>query len=164
MLAPSKRGRHSHSTEPSGASSAPVWQSERKAYSAIGGKGEPPRHCDGLIWEGAVGFFAGGRVVLARDRFAELGFLLPIGQGSLADFCPLGDDGLGQTALGDQECGLFLWLGQAVSTGGSISSAVVSRARAMPMRIRMLRAGRGFQISGQTSLGSFKAASPAVLC
>ena len=28
--APSKRGRHSHSTEPSGATSAPVWQSERK--------------------------------------------------------------------------------------------------------------------------------------
>jgi hypothetical protein len=37
---------------------------------------------------------------------------------------------LGQTALGDQECGLFLWLGQAFSTGRSISSAVAPRARA----------------------------------
>ena len=36
----SNRGRHSHSTDPSGATSAPVWQSDRNAYSAIGGNGD----------------------------------------------------------------------------------------------------------------------------
>src|SRR3954454_5830823 len=36
----SNRGTHNQSTEPSAATSAPVWQSERKAYSAIGGKGD----------------------------------------------------------------------------------------------------------------------------
>ena len=39
-LGESKRGTHSQSTAPSGAISAPVWQSDRKAYSAIGGNGE----------------------------------------------------------------------------------------------------------------------------
>ena len=39
-LAESKRGTQSQSTEPSGATSAPVWQSDRNAYSAIGGNGE----------------------------------------------------------------------------------------------------------------------------
>src|SRR3712207_1367944 len=39
-LGPSKRGRHIHSTAPLGATSAHVSQSERNAYSAIGGKGE----------------------------------------------------------------------------------------------------------------------------
>src|SRR6478735_9448934 len=39
-LGESKRGTHSQSTAPSGAISAPVWQSERKAYSAMGGNGE----------------------------------------------------------------------------------------------------------------------------
>ena len=39
-LGASKRGTHNQSTEPSGATSAPVWQSDRKAYSAIGGYGE----------------------------------------------------------------------------------------------------------------------------
>src|SRR3954453_20757387 len=38
-LGPSKRGRHSHSTAPLGATSAHVSQSERNAYSAIGGDG-----------------------------------------------------------------------------------------------------------------------------
>src|SRR4051812_33856907 len=37
---PSKRGRHIHSTAPLGATSAQVSQSERNAYSAIGGNGE----------------------------------------------------------------------------------------------------------------------------
>ena len=39
-LGESKRGTHSQSTEPSGATRAPVWQSDRKAYSAIGGNGD----------------------------------------------------------------------------------------------------------------------------
>src|SRR5690349_14703432 len=40
MLGESNRGTHSQSTAPSGATRAPVWQSERKAYSAMGGKGD----------------------------------------------------------------------------------------------------------------------------
>ena len=39
-LGESNAGTHSQSTDPSGATSAPVWQLERKAYSAIGGNGE----------------------------------------------------------------------------------------------------------------------------
>src|SRR5215210_4545257 len=39
-LGPSKRGRHIHSTAPEGATSAHVSQSDRNAYSAIGGNGE----------------------------------------------------------------------------------------------------------------------------
>ena len=39
-LGESNRGTHSQSTEPSGATNAPVWQSDRKAYSAIGGNGD----------------------------------------------------------------------------------------------------------------------------
>ena len=39
-LAESKRGTQSQSTEPSGASSAPVWQLDKNAYSAIGVNGE----------------------------------------------------------------------------------------------------------------------------
>ncbi len=39
-LAESKRGTHNQSTAPSGATSAPVWQSDRNAYSAIGGNGD----------------------------------------------------------------------------------------------------------------------------
>ena len=40
-LGESTRGRHSHSTLPHGATSAVVSQSDRKPYSAMGGKGEP---------------------------------------------------------------------------------------------------------------------------
>ena len=40
MLGASNRGTHSQSIAPSGAISAPVWQSERNAYSAIGGNGD----------------------------------------------------------------------------------------------------------------------------
>src|SRR5262245_4685788 len=40
MLGESKRGTQSQSTEPSGAMRAPVWQSDRNVYSAMGGKGE----------------------------------------------------------------------------------------------------------------------------
>ena len=36
----SNRGTHSQSTAPSGAIRLPVWQSDRKAYSAIGGNGD----------------------------------------------------------------------------------------------------------------------------
>src|SRR3954447_26542251 len=39
-LGESNRGTQSQSTAPSGATSAPVWQFDRKAYSAIGGNGE----------------------------------------------------------------------------------------------------------------------------
>ena len=39
-LGESKRGMQSQSIAPSGATSAPVWQSDRNAYSAIGGNGE----------------------------------------------------------------------------------------------------------------------------
>ena len=39
-LAESKRGMHSQSTDPSGAMRKPVWQSDRKAYSAIGVNGD----------------------------------------------------------------------------------------------------------------------------
>src|SRR3954447_14347904 len=39
-LGASKRGTHSQSIAPSGATRAPVWQSERNAYSAIGGNGD----------------------------------------------------------------------------------------------------------------------------
>src|ERR1700675_2585272 len=38
MLGESGRGRHSHSIDPSGASSVLTSQSERNAYSAMGGK------------------------------------------------------------------------------------------------------------------------------
>src|SRR5262245_48775941 len=40
MLGESNDGVHSQSTAPSGAISAPVWQFDRNAYSAIGGNGE----------------------------------------------------------------------------------------------------------------------------
>src|SRR5215218_5287613 len=40
MLGASNAGTQSHSMEPSGATSAPVWQSERNAKSAMGGKGD----------------------------------------------------------------------------------------------------------------------------
>ena len=39
-LPESKRGRQSHSTDPSGEISAPVWQSERNPYQEIRGKRE----------------------------------------------------------------------------------------------------------------------------
>src|SRR5262249_9201796 len=39
MLGESKLGTQSHSTLPSRAISAPVWQSDRNAYSSMGGNG-----------------------------------------------------------------------------------------------------------------------------
>ena len=56
MLGASNCGAHSQSIAPSGAIRAPVWQSERNAYSAIGGNGDTV----------AVGRFIGcGRVAVA---------------------------------------------------------------------------------------------------
>src|SRR5262249_52419192 len=61
MLGESKRGAHSQATPPSGAISAPVWQSERKAKSSMGGKGDGiaalwpsplPVFVTSLIWRG----------------------------------------------------------------------------------------------------------------
>ena len=46
-LAESARGRHIHSTAPSGAISAVVAQSDRNAYSAMGGYGERADACVG---------------------------------------------------------------------------------------------------------------------
>ena len=40
MLGESNLGTQSQSIAPSGAINAPVWQSDRKAYSAIGGNGD----------------------------------------------------------------------------------------------------------------------------
>ena len=56
VLGLSNRGTHNQSTDPSGATSAPVWQFDRNAYSAIGGNGELdrpvigclPRPCSGI--------------------------------------------------------------------------------------------------------------------
>jgi hypothetical protein len=39
-LGESKLGTQSQSSDPSGATSAPVWQFDRKAYSAMGGNGD----------------------------------------------------------------------------------------------------------------------------
>src|SRR3954471_4146997 len=39
-LGESKLGTHSQSSDPSDATSAPVWQFDRNAYSAMGGKGD----------------------------------------------------------------------------------------------------------------------------
>src|SRR5450432_710809 len=39
-LGASNEGAHSQSIAPSGATRAPVWQSDRNAYSAIGGNGD----------------------------------------------------------------------------------------------------------------------------
>src|SRR5919197_670930 len=47
---PSKRGRHIHSTLPLGATRAHTSQSERKAYSAIGGNGLPPSGTSPTTW------------------------------------------------------------------------------------------------------------------
>src|SRR5215218_671323 len=67
MLGESKRGTHSQSTDPSGATRAPVWQSDRKAYSAMGGNGDGAAALAGPL----LGAAALGRVSRAdgvRDR------------------------------------------------------------------------------------------------
>src|SRR4051812_29852796 len=89
-LGPSKRGRHIHSTAPLGAISAHVSQSERNAYSAIGGTGETSdvslkrdwpvialaKHLGRRVQRGPVGRVAQQRLAdaLAEDaRFAAGG-------------------------------------------------------------------------------------------
>src|SRR6185312_5778371 len=57
-LGESNAGTHSQSTAPSGATSAPVWQLDRKAYSAIGGNGD-----------GAAALCTCGSASAARLRF-----------------------------------------------------------------------------------------------
>src|SRR3954447_13922977 len=59
-LGASKLGTHSQSIDPSGATSAPVWQFDRKAYSAIGGNGE-----GGAAFGGAVSSSPGLRLLVA---------------------------------------------------------------------------------------------------
>jgi hypothetical protein len=51
-LAESKRGTHSQSTVPSSATSAPVWQLDRKAKSAIGGNGDGAAALCGICFLG----------------------------------------------------------------------------------------------------------------
>src|SRR3954468_15595951 len=68
-LGESKLGTHSQSIAPSGATSAPVWQSDRNAYSSIGGNSEGAAAlCGGaavLSAVGSAGFCgAGGGVAL----------------------------------------------------------------------------------------------------
>src|SRR4051794_31204116 len=71
-LGASKRGTHSQSTAPSGATSAPVWQSDRNAYSAIGGKGD--------------GVAALGRPEEAAAGVAPGAFALADGSSAVRDF------------------------------------------------------------------------------
>src|SRR5881398_970451 len=61
-LGPSKRGRHIHSTAPLGATSAHVSQSERNAYSAIGGNGETSELSESIcpVIRGSGDHLAGG--------------------------------------------------------------------------------------------------------
>ena len=111
-LAASKRGTHSQSIDPSGATSAPVWQSDRKAYSAIGGNGEGIAALCGIVScagarRGRCGRF---RFACLAGRFARFGGLttaprghanrrsprrarpLPPGPMSLARICVWGSD------------------------------------------------------------------------
>src|SRR4051795_3511071 len=61
MLGASKRGTHSQPIAPSGATSAPVWQSDRNAYSAIGGEGGGGAALGGAAGGGGAGPPAVGR-------------------------------------------------------------------------------------------------------
>src|SRR5258705_13205388 len=56
-LGASKRGTQSQSIAPSGATSAPVWQSDRNAKSAIGGNGEGAAAL--RSWHASAAFRAG---------------------------------------------------------------------------------------------------------
>src|SRR5947208_13748991 len=64
-LGESNRGTQSQSIDPSGATSAPVWQSDRKEYSAIGVNGDGPAAPDCAV---AAPRAAEARVVVERDR------------------------------------------------------------------------------------------------
>ena len=62
-LGPSGRGRHIHSTLPLGETSALTSQSERKAYSAMGGKGLSMGHtrCSASdAWDSGAGWISIG--------------------------------------------------------------------------------------------------------
>src|SRR4051794_6074242 len=61
-LGASKLGTQSQSIAPSGATRALVWQSERKAYSAIGGKGDGAAALCGADWSLGIAVPAIGRV------------------------------------------------------------------------------------------------------
>src|SRR6476620_1163660 len=84
-LGESKRGTHNQSTAPSGAINAPVWQSDRKAYSAMGGNGEgkaalvvptraPPSSGRGsAVTDGAVAIGTSSADLAPSDRTARPG-------------------------------------------------------------------------------------------
>src|SRR6476660_5329237 len=63
-LGESKRGTHSQSIVPSGATSAPVWQSDRNPYSAIGVNGEGAAALCGIVALLSVGSAADSRVLV----------------------------------------------------------------------------------------------------
>src|SRR3954463_10559624 len=70
-LGESKRGRHIHSTAPLGATSAPVSQSERNPYWAIGGEGvDWPGERGGLAGEGGGGRAGGHAASSSREAAA----------------------------------------------------------------------------------------------
>ena len=72
-LGESNRGTQSQSTAPSGATRAPVWQLERKPYSAIGGKGEGAA----ALWG------AGAPAGLLSVRSPRAGFSIRLGFAAL---------------------------------------------------------------------------------
>src|SRR5215467_12824719 len=70
MRGESKLGTQSHSTFPSRAISAPVWQSDRNAYSSMGGNGVSASTVRPLV-SGLVGALA-----RARDTSSRSGLVL----------------------------------------------------------------------------------------
>src|SRR3954469_22166795 len=60
-LGASKLGTHSQSIAPSGATSALVWQSDRNAYSAMGGKGDGAAALRGMV-SALIAGLAGGAI------------------------------------------------------------------------------------------------------
>ncbi len=74
-LGESKRGTHSQSIAPSGATSAPVWQSDRNANSAIGENGDGAA----ALWIAAAGI--GCEPSLSADSVCAL-MSLPTGRAS----------------------------------------------------------------------------------
>jgi len=68
-LGASKLGTHSQSIAPSGATSALVWQSDRNAYSAMGGNGEGAAALCGAGW--SFGVTALAMVAAFRGRSSE---------------------------------------------------------------------------------------------
>src|SRR5436190_7067881 len=86
-LGESKRGTQSQSIAPSGATSAPVWQLDRKAYCAIGGKGDGAA----ALWG------APGSVTLPREAPALVfAFVLLMAPWSAYDVLDVIADGQGE--------------------------------------------------------------------